>query len=953
MTLRYSRDAVCFKRAQPPAALHLSSAGRELDRGAERLRYTFPAMAEIRPDPDALLARVQREEVKSKRGKLKIFLGASAGVGKTYAMLSDAREEKARGTDIVIGIVETHGRSETAALTEGLEQVPRRTIPYKDTTLEEFDLDAALARKPEVIFVDELAHTNAPGSRHPKRWQDVQELLAAGIDVCTTLNVQHLESLNDVVGQITGIRVFETLPDKVFDEADEVELVDLPPDELIERLHEGKVYVPEQALRAADNFFRKGNLIALRELALRRTADRVDEQMRDYRTGAGIRVSWPAADRVLVTVGPGSDAENLVRAARRLGAALDAEWTVLYVETPALQRLPEVDRDRILGALRLAESLGGKSVVVGGGDVATAVLEYARAQSMSRILVGRPHRRGWRKWIVGSTADRIVAGAPDLDVAIIGAEARPTAVAAAMIARTRDALDVVRPTKRRWHRYAVGAAVPIVLTALGSLIHGKLELSNIIMLYLLGVVPVAIYFGRGPSILASVLSVAAFDFFFVPPYLTFAVSDIEYLVTFGVMLLVGFTISNLAARVRLQARIAGYREERASALYEMSRELAATEKLEDIVGIAVKHLHEVFASQLVVLLPDDTARVRYPRAQSVFGSLHGADLSIAQWVHDHGQPAGLGTDTLAGADTLFVPLVSPNKIIGVIALLPANPRRVFVPEQRRLLDTFAGQIAVAIERAQVAEAARASELRARTEGVRNALLSAISHELRTPLATIVGASTSLAEAPESMSEAARRELARGVAEEAQRMSDIVVKVLELARLQAGATRVQAEWHPIEEVIGSALSRMVARLAHHRVTTRLPAKSRLAHLDAVLIEQVLANLLENAAKYTPPASHINVSAAFSRGELAITVTDDGPGLPPGEEEKVFDKFHRVARESVPGGAGLGLAICKAIVEAHGGTIYAENIPAGGALFRFTLPQDEKPPSIPRETEEQTA
>jgi two-component system sensor histidine kinase KdpD len=909
-------------------------------------------MADNRPDPDALLARVEREEVKSKRGKLKIFLGASAGVGKTYAMLSDAREEKTRGTDIVIGIVETHGRSETAALAEGLEHVPRRKVPYKETTLEEFDLDAALARKPRVILVDELAHTNAPGSRHPKRWQDVHELLAAGIGVHTTLNVQHLESLNDVVGQITGIRVFETLPDKVFDEADEVELVDLPPDELIERLHEGKVYLPEQALRAADNFFRKGNLIALRELALRRTADRVDEQMRDYRTGAGIQVSWPAADRLLVTVGPGSEAENLVRAARRLAAALDAEWTALYVETPTLQRLPEADRDRILGALRLAEALGGKSVVVGGGDVATAVLEYARAQNLNRILVGRPHRRGWRKWLVGSTADRIVAGAPDLDVAILSAEARPAAIAAAMIARTRDALDLVRPKKRRWHRYAIAAAMPIVLTVLGSFIHGKLELSNIIMLYLLGVIPIAIYFGRGPSILASVLSVAAFDFFFVPPYLTFAVSDIEYLVTFGVMLLVGFTISNLAARVRLQARIAGYREERASALYEMSGELAATEKVEDIVRIAVAHLNEVFASQVVVLLPDATGRVRHPRAESIFGSLHGADLGIAQWVFDHAQPAGLGTDTLAGADAFFLPLLAPNKTIGVLALLPANPRRVFVPEQRRLLDTFAGQVAVAIDRAQVAEAARAAELRAKTEGVRNALLSAISHELRTPLATIVGASSSLAEAPDTMSEAARRELARSVAEEAQRMSDIVVKVLDLARLQAGATRVQADWHPIEEVIGAAISRMSPRLAAHRVATHLPARSRLARLDAVLIEQVLANLLENAAKYTPPGSHIHVSAEFSRDELAITVTDDGPGLPPGEEAKVFDKFHRVAPESTPGGAGLGLAICKAIVEAHGGTIYAENIPAGGALFRFTLPQDEKPPSIARELEEQS-
>lgn len=907
-------------------------------------------MAEQRPSPDPLLARVQREEAKAKRGKLKVFLGASAGVGKTYAMLSGAREEKARGTDVVIGVVETHGHSETAALTEDLERLPLREEWHQGAILKEFDLDAALARKPSLILVDELAHTNAPGSRHPRRWQDVEELLAAGVNVCTTLDVEHLESLNDIVGQITGVRVWETLPDKVFEEADEVELVDLPPDELLKRLHEGKVHLPEQGLRGPDNFFRKGNLIALRELALRRTAERVDAQMRDYRATRGISAAWPAAERVLVAVGPGSDAEQLVRAARRLAAGLDAQWTALYVETPQLLRLPEAQRDRILSALRLAEELGGKSVVVGGGDVPSEVLGFARAQNVTRILVGRPHRRGWRKWIVGSTADRIVAGAHDLDVAIIGAEERPTALAAAMIARTREALGVAQPKKRRWQSYLVGAVVVVCATLVGLPARGAFELSNIVMIYLLGVAAVAVYLGRGPSILTSLLSVAAFDFFFVPPFYTFAVANAQYVLTFAVMLLVGLVISNLAARVRLQARIAGYREQRASALYEMSRELAATDSLRSIVGIAVKHVREIFVSQVVVLLPDSTGRVRYPRGESIFGSLHGADLTIAQWVHDHGQAAGLGTDTLAGSDTHFVPLKTSNKAIGVLALLPGNPRRIFVPEQRRLLDTFAGQIALAIERAQVAEAARAAELRAETEALRNALLSAISHELRTPLATIVGASSSLAEAPEGMSETARRELAHAIAEEARRMSDVMAKVLDLARLQAGATRVKAEWHSVEEVIGAALSRLASKLARHRVTTRLPSKSRLARLDAVLIEQVLVNLLENAAKYTPAGSHINIAAEFSHGALVVTVTDDGPGLRRGEEKKIFDKFHRGAPETAPGGAGLGLAICKAIVEAHGGTIAAENIPAGGAMFEFTIPQDVEPPAIEREVEE---
>jgi two-component system sensor histidine kinase KdpD len=904
-------------------------------------------MTDARPDADALLARVQRDEAKAKRGKLKIFFGACAGVGKTFQMLSAAREEKIGGTEVVIGVVETHGRSDTAALAEGFERLPLREVEHKGALLREFDLDAALARRPGIIIVDELAHSNAPGSRHPKRWQDVEELLAAGIEVFSTLNVQHVESLNDVVGQITGVRVWETLPDKVFDEADEVELVDLPPDDLLERLKEGKVYLPEQALRAADHFFRKGNLIALRELALRRTAERVDAQMRDYREAKGIRAAWPVAERLLVAIGPGEEGEHLVRATRRMAARLDAEWTALYVETPQLLRLPEAERDRILRALRLAEELGGKSVVVGGGDAAQEVLGFAHAQNVTRIILGRPTpRSGWRR-LAKSPAERVVSGASDLDVMLIGAEAKPATLAAGVIVRSREALGVARPKKPRWRQYLAGAAMPAAVTLIGALMHGRFELSNIVMVYLLGLAVVAIFLGRGPSILASLLSVIAFDFFFVPPRFSFAVSDTQYLVTFAVMLVVGLTISTLAGRVRLQARIAGYREQRASALYAMSRELAATEKLDDIVSIAVRHVSGVFASQVVVLLPDSTGRIRHPSAAGTAGSLHGADLAVAQWVYDHAQPAGLGTDTLAGSDTLFVPLAPHAKAVGVLALLPANPRRVFVPEQRRLLETFAGQIAVAIQRARLADEARAAQLAAETESLRNALLAAISHELRTPLAAIVGASSSLAEPPAGMSEPARRELARTVAEEARRMSEVVAKVLDLARLQSGATRVHAGWHPVEEVVGSALARTAQRLARHRVTTRLPGGTALGRFDAVLIEQVLVNLLENAAQYTPAGSHVELAVVPRREELEFSVCDDGPGLPRGQEKKIFEKFHRGAPETAPGGAGLGLAICKAIVEAHGGEIEAENIPAGGAMFRFALPQNEEPPAVEAE------
>ena len=897
-----------------------------------------------RPDPDALLARVQREEAQARRGKLKIFFGACAGVGKTCAMLSAAREEGARGADVLLGLVETHGRSETAALADGLARLAPRAVEHKGATLREFDLDAALARRPKLLLVDELAHTNAPGSRHPKRWQDVEELLAAGINVYTTLNVQHLESLNDVVGQITGIRVWETLPDKVFDQADEVELVDLPPDDLLERLHRGKVYLPEQVLRAADNFFRKGNLIALRELALRRTADRVDAQMRDYRNEKGIRAAWPVVERVLVAVGPDEENEHLVRAACRMAANLGAEWTALYVETPPQLRLPEGERDRILRALRLAEALGGRSVVVGGGDVAQEVLGFAHAQNFTRVVIGRPTRRGIRRLYGLSTAERIVAGAHDLDIELVGAEAKPATLAVGVLARSREALGIERPRKRRWPHYLAGVAVPALATLIGSAMFGHFELTNIVMVYLLGVAVAAIYFGRGPSTLASVLSVAAFDFFFVEPYWTFAVSDTQYLVTFTVMLIVSLIISTLAARVRLQARIAGYREQRTSALYDMSRELAATGKLEDMVRIAVSHVAVVFASQAVILLPDAGGRVRHPRGASMAGSLHGADLGIAQWVFDHREPAGLGTDTLAGSDMNFVPLAVGARAIGVLALLPANPRRVFVPEQRRLLETFAGQIAVAIERALLAEEARTAQLAAETEATRNALLAAISHELRTPLAAIVGASSSLAAPPAGMPESARRELAQTVAEEGRRMSEVVTKVLDLARLQAGGTRIHPDWHEVEEVVGSALARLAGPLAGHHVATRLPQRSTLACFDAVLIEQVLVNLIENAAKYTPPRSHVTVAVEQRPDELAVSVADDGPGLPPGQERTIFDKFHRGAPESTPGGAGLGLAICKAVMEAHGGRIWAENSPGGGAVFRFTLPQAGEPPAV---------
>jgi two-component system sensor histidine kinase KdpD len=899
-----------------------------------------------RPSPDRLLARVQREEREEQRGRLRIFFGACAGVGKTYAMLLAAREQQAEGIDVVIGLVETHGREETAALLEGLEVLPRQSIAYRGVELREFDLDAALARRPALIIVDELAHTNAPGSRHAKRWQDVEELLDAGIDAYSAMNVQHLESLNDVVGKITGIRVWEAVPDKVFDNAHEVELVDLPPDELIERLREGKVYMPEAAAGALENFFRKGNLIALREMALRRTAERVDRQMREYRADHAIEELWPVAERIVACVGPGANAERTVRAGARIAARLKADWTAVYIETPRLQRLPDAERDRILRNLRLAEQLGGTAITLGGGDVAAEILAYARASNASRIVVGRRRREGLRAWLPLSAADRIVARASDLEVLVVGGEVEDAAAAPArvLIARSREHLGVRARRKVRWPRYAWAAGAVAIATGVAALMDPFFEPANQVMVYLLAITLVATWLGRGPSVFAVVASVLAFNFFFIPPEWTFHIYDPQYLVTFAVMLAVGLIISNLTANIRTRARIAGYREQRTAALYAMSRELAAVDEVEDMVTIAVKHVAQVFDSQAVILLPDRDRRIRHPRGEAVSASLRTADLSVAQWVLDHGEPAGLGTDTLPGAQAHYLPLVGSEATIGVLAILPVNPRRVFVPEQQRLLETFASQIALALERAQLASSAKASELDAEAERLRNALLAAISHDLRTPLASIVGASSSLAERGERMGGEDRAELARAIHAEAQRMSGLIDNVLDMARLQSGAASLNRQWHPLEELVGATIKRLEPTLAGHRVQTHLPSDLPLVNADGVLVGQVLANLLENAAKYTPQGTTISISAEAGRDEIVVSVADEGPGLPPGEEERIFDKFYRAAREGPQSGVGLGLSICKAIVQAHGGTIAAENLPAGGAVFRFTLPLVGEPPKV---------
>ncbi|EEC6533272.1 DUF4118 domain-containing protein [Salmonella enterica] len=757
----------------------------------------------LRPDPDRLLEQTPPPH----RGKLKIFFGACAGVGKTWAMLAQAQRLRAQGLDVVIGVVETHGREETAALLDGLTILPPKRHSHRGRQIREFDLDAALARRPALILMDELAHSNAPGSRHPKRWQDIEELLEAGIDVFTTVNVQHLESLNDVVSGVTGIQVRETVPDPFFDAADEVVLVDLPPDDLRQRLNEGKVYIAGQAERAIEHFFRKGNLIALRELALRRTADRVDDQM-----------------------------------------------------------------------------------------------------------------RAWR--------------APDLDQVIVALEEPP----ARALAQTPDN----RPFKEKWRGQIQGCLVAVALCAITTLIAMQwlvtFDAANLVMLYLLGVVVIALLYGRWPSVVATVINVASFDLFFIAPRGTLAVSDVQYLLTFAVMLTVGLVIGNLTAGVRYQARVARYREQRTRHLYEMSKALAVGRSEHDIAATSERFIASTFQARSQILLPDANGKLLPLTHQQ---GMTPWDDAIARWSFDKGQPAGAGTDTLPGVPYQILPLKSADKTYGLAIVEPGNLRQLMVPEQQRLLETFTLLVANALERLTLTASEEQARLASERESIRNALLAALSHDLRTPLTVLFGQAEILTLDLASAGSPHARQ-ASEIRQHILNTTRLVNNLLDMARIQSGGFNLKKEWLTLEEVVGSALQMLEPGLLHP-ITLSLPQQLTLIHVDGPLFERVLINLLENAVKYAGPQASIGIDAAVKDDRLQLDVWDNGPGIPAGQEQKIFDKFARGNKESAVPGVGLGLAICHAIVEVHGGTLTAYNRPQGGACFRVTLPQG-KPPEL---------
>jgi two-component system sensor histidine kinase KdpD len=896
-------------------------------------------MEERRPDPDQLLQRVREEEERKREGQLKIFFGAAPGVGKTYSMLEAARQKKREGVEIVVGLVETHGRKETEALLEGLEVLARRTAEYRGTRLREFDLDAALLRKPAVMLVDELAHTNAPGSRHKKRWQDIYELLGAGISVYTTMNVQHLESLNDVVSQITGINVRETVPDFLLERADEIELVDLPPDDLIQRLREGKVYMPDQAAAAIENFFRKGNLIALRELSLRRTADRVDEQMQVYRQDKGIKEIWPAGERILVCVGANPRSIKLIHAARRLAAGLRSEWIAVHVEAPSKVRPSVQDLRQLADHMRLAESLGAESVTLSGQRMSEEILTYARSRNVTRIIVGKPTHARWKDKLFGSPLDEIVRGSGDIDVYVISGD--PTEPH-----RHAERRRVPRAWRRRewaWSVLTVGAA-----TVAAALMRPYFEQVDLVMVFLLGVMFTASRTSTWPALFAAFLSVASFDFFFVPPYYTFAVSDVRYVVTFTVMLLVSVVISRLTLRVRSQAEAARLRERRTAGLYNLSRDLVRERGANRLAEIAMKHIGEMFDSTVAVLIADDQGRLATAGGGSYAFVPDQQESSVAQWVYEHRQPAGQSTDTLPGAKALYLPLIASGGAVGVVGVLPKTMTEGFEPEQFHYLEAFANQTAIAIERSFLGEAAQRAMLKAETESLRNTLLSSISHDLRTPLSAITGAATTLLQEDVMIDQVSRLDLLQTIQEEAEHLNRIIRNVLDMTRLESGAIAVNKEWQSLEEIVGVALNRLGDRLKDHPVTVKLPGNFPLIPFDGLLIEQVLMNLFDNAIKYTPKGTPLELSASESFYTVTVELADRGPGIPAGEEERIFEKF--VRGRGTGGGVGLGLAICRTIITAHGGKIWAENRDGGGAVFRFTLSSAGIPP-LPRREEEQ--
>jgi len=892
--------------------------------------------SEHRPSPEALLEAARREE--SRVGKLRIFVGAAPGVGKTYEMLQQAHARKKDGYDVVVGVVETHGRRETEALLEGLEVVPRRRIEYKGQWFEEMDLDAVIARRPQIVLVDELAHTNVEGSRHPKRYLDVEELMSRGIDVYTTVNIQHIESLNDVVAQITHVRVRETVPDAVFDRADAVELVDLTPDDLIQRLKEGKVYVPRQAERALEHFFSPANLTALRELALRRTAERVDEQLLTEMQAHAIQGPWPAGERILVCISEDPRAAGLVRYAKRLADRLHGPWVALYVEGRRSMQLSEEQRDRVADTLRLAEALGGEAITLPAGNrpIAEDVVGYAQANNATQIVIGKSTRTRWFEILHGSVVHDLVRRSGNISVHVISGDTIAGEPIPKKSVRAAERSDATNP------RPYVLALVAVAL-ALGcaELINTYLGTENVDLVFLTAIVGVAVRLGLWPSLLATVASSLCYNFFFLPPIYTFTITDPTNIAAFLFFALVAVIVSNVAARGSALATAALERARSTESLYLFSRKLASAGTLDDVLWATAYQTALMLKVRVVLLLPEGgtiAVRAGYPPEDI----LDDADLAAAKWAWQNDRAAGRGSDTLPGAKRLFLPMHTGRGAIGVMGIDSDKPGPLLTPDQRRLVDALSDQGALAIERVRLVEDMDRVERAAETERLRSALLTSISHDLKTPLASVLGAAGTLRDLGDKLDDAQKADLLSTIIEESERLNRFIANLLDMTKLESGAITPNIALHDLGEIVGSALRRAGRILSRHRVEVDLASDLPMLELDAVLFEQVLFNLLDNAAKYAPPETTIRVQGWRSGDTVCLRVLDEGSGIPASDLEHIFDKFYRAQKaDQVRAGTGLGLAISRGFVEAMHGTIVAANrTDRTGAAFTIDLP-------VPRE------
>jgi two-component system sensor histidine kinase KdpD len=883
------------------------------------------SISDNRPDPDALLEKIEAEELKSKRGELKIFFGCCPGVGKTYAMLAAAQVKRKEGVNIVAGIVETHGRTETENLLAELSQIPLLSINHRGIVLHELNLQAVKERKPDIVLVDELAHTNAPGVWHPKRWNDVQELLDSGIDVYSTLNVQHLESLSDIIAGITGVTVKETVPDSIFDNADDIILVDINSDELLKRLREGKVYLAEQArANAAEHFFKKKNIIALRELALRRTAERVDAQMGDYNLREGIKDAVPIAEKIMVCIGPEPLSSKLVRSAKRLSTALKAPWVAVYVENARHYRLNDQGRMAVSSVMRMVERNGGKSIILQGNDAVEEIINYANANRITKIIIGKPNKGAFKEFLYGSLVDRVVRRSGNIDVYVITGDR-------AELGKLRQIPSIFR-LKLTFYLYGLLAAS--LCTAITWIFDPLLEPIDQVMFYLIGAVMVAAKFGRGPALLYSLLSVSAFNFFFVETHHSFSILESSYWMTFMVMLSTSLVISEQATKLRLQALFSRKRANENQIFYAMTRDISATRGRVNIADVSIKHIQAALDMDVTAWNVNNTSNVEvisgYPNYFDV------KEESAVRWCYENKRIAGFGTETLPTAKGLYIPLLSSNQVFGVLGIIPKDEDHPIDVLQIPYIETFANILGSALERANTAELVEVSKVEAESEKLRNTLLSSVSHDLRTPLASITGASSNIILDSETLPRETIKHLATSINSEASRLSRIITNLLDVTNLECGSVALHKQPYFMEELIGTVLVRLQQTLADHHVSTNVAANLPIVQMDGVLIEQVLTNLLENAVRYTPQGSSIIISVSCKQNELLVSIDDNGPGIPSGDEEKIFGKFYTAGQPVAQKGTGLGLAICSAIISAHGGTIKAENRTEGGARFIFTLP-----------------